>query len=322
MTPDLLNPNCILCDNQHRKRNLSNGLCRIVKSVDDDLPVRCVGPWAKEKIDYLRKYLNAFSTSMKSNVWDALNYIEICSGPGLCINRKTRREFNGTALAILDSVIPDHVTNVVFCDIDELVLQTLENRVFEHLKKYYPDRYDTLFNKFHFLLGSYEDNSISDAVCQVVCNSGRNPLSLTFIDPTDLSVPFHFIETLLTTYRSDLLLNFAFGTDFKRNIVKAIKETSHSGVKDKYSTFIGNRDFIDRKDVLDAAERNDLDELLQLFNNEYAKMLRSINLPFIDFEQIKHFYYLLFASQNEFGLKLWKRSHSIGANDERTISFD
>jgi len=54
--------------------------------------------WAKQKIVRLEKYFYAFATSMHDK-WDSLNYIEIASGPGICLDRKSLYEFDGSALA-------------------------------------------------------------------------------------------------------------------------------------------------------------------------------------------------------------------------------
>lgn len=80
------NSNCLkVCNKEDKKEITEDTLCTLVKGTQDNLPVRCVGEWAKEKIIRLVKYLNIFATGMK-NKWDGkLNYVEICSGPGSII---------------------------------------------------------------------------------------------------------------------------------------------------------------------------------------------------------------------------------------------
>jgi len=97
------NPNCKKgCNKEERGENTENDLCLEAFSVVDQLPIRCVGDWAIRKIFLLVQYFGIFSIGMKNKWSGKLNYIEICSGPGRCINRKSGDEFNGTALSIIE----------------------------------------------------------------------------------------------------------------------------------------------------------------------------------------------------------------------------
>ncbi len=90
---------CQRCSNrEERSVNSSNGLCTTALSVLDGLPVRCVGSWAFEKSYRLTQYFGIFCLGMH-NKWPALNYVEICSGPGRCVFREDGQEVDGTALA-------------------------------------------------------------------------------------------------------------------------------------------------------------------------------------------------------------------------------
>jgi hypothetical protein len=48
---------------------------------DDGLPMRESGPWAQEKLDYLKRYIDVFETSMRQK-WASRNYVDLLSGPG------------------------------------------------------------------------------------------------------------------------------------------------------------------------------------------------------------------------------------------------
>ena len=43
-----------------------------LEPVEDGLPMRKSGPWAKEKLDYLERYTNVFVTSMHDNFFCCL----------------------------------------------------------------------------------------------------------------------------------------------------------------------------------------------------------------------------------------------------------
>ena len=105
------------CNKGARKEITDNDLCTDVQSVIDGLPIRCVGDWAVEKIFMLVQYFGIFSNGMKNKWAGKLNYIEICSGPGRCINRTSGDEFNGTSMAILEHPAFQNVYKALFFDI-------------------------------------------------------------------------------------------------------------------------------------------------------------------------------------------------------------
>lgn len=49
---------------------------------DDGLYIPTVGQWSSQKHYFLRRYINAFTTSMK-NKWSALHYIDLFAGAGI-----------------------------------------------------------------------------------------------------------------------------------------------------------------------------------------------------------------------------------------------
>jgi hypothetical protein len=61
------NDQCVIgCKKRKRNYIEENSLCGIVFSVIDNLPVRCVGGWAKEKIYFLKREFEIFSGGMKN----------------------------------------------------------------------------------------------------------------------------------------------------------------------------------------------------------------------------------------------------------------
>lgn len=116
------------CNREDRQEVAENDICTNVKSVFDKLPVRCVGEWGIEKIYLLNQYFGIFSIGMK-NVWKGeINYIEICSGPGRCINRKNGNEFDGTSLSIVRHKAFQFIKKAIFFDFNSLVVDTLNER--------------------------------------------------------------------------------------------------------------------------------------------------------------------------------------------------
>jgi hypothetical protein len=73
----------------------------------DGLPARVSGPWTQEKLAYLERYATMFMRAMApkrtQRQWTDLVYLDFLAGPGRGIDRKTRREFDGSPLRALNS---------------------------------------------------------------------------------------------------------------------------------------------------------------------------------------------------------------------------
>ena len=179
-----LNPYCKRGCNKERRKDLTeNDLCTEANSINDSLPIRCVGEWGMQKIYLLLQYLGIFGIGMK-NKWK-LNYIEICSGPGRCIDRKGGMEFDGTATSIVKHKAFDHIQKALFFDFNKKVIDTLNKRL---------ENLSVDNSKAQAILGDYTK---PDELCATIKEQiSPYSLNLCFIDPTDCSVPFKLIEEI------------------------------------------------------------------------------------------------------------------------------
>lgn len=118
---------CKRCNTVEREKNTrENGCCKNMLSSLDELPVRCVGAWAIDKIYYLVQYLGIFAGGMKNK--KELYYVELCSGPGRCSTRN-QFEHDGTALAVINHPEFKHVKEAIFIDSDSHVVEVLNKRI-------------------------------------------------------------------------------------------------------------------------------------------------------------------------------------------------
>ncbi|MCK4795393.1 MAG: three-Cys-motif partner protein TcmP, partial [Desulfobacteraceae bacterium] len=196
---EMTNPDCVRCQREVRKRNVSNEVCTIVNSVLDGLTVRCVGEWSYDKIYRLVQYFGIFSRGMK-NKWAGLNYIEICSGPGRCVTRSDCNEMDGTSLAIINHKVFPELKKAVFIDIDPSVVDTLNKRI---------KSLDATQQAKAFV-GDYNDIK---GMMGIIKNLQTNYLNLICIDPTECDVPFETISAIAQYLRSaDIIINIALGT--------------------------------------------------------------------------------------------------------------
>lgn len=300
----IYNPQCKKCSKE--QRSTDDGLCQDVSSIIDAGKVRCVGPWAEEKIYYLTQYFSAFSISMK-NSWNSINYIEICSGPGRCINRENGTEFNGTPLSIIDTNGFKHIDNALFFDYNPSVVDTLnfrfKNRGIQNARA---------------VIGNYMTSSIIESIKAQI---PKNGLTLVFIDPTDLSIPFEFIKQIKSYLnKMDLMINIAVGTDFNRNVKNAITKPGYQLTYQKYVTFLGSNEFLTDERTISLAELGNQDQSLRnSFRQAYQKNLSKLGFNYFGTELVRHYYDILYASAHERGIHLWKDVNKIEFDGQRKL---
>jgi len=303
------NPACNKgCNKATRAEIAENDICSQVESVIDQLSIRCVGDHAIQKIHFLTQYFGIFSIGMHRKWSNKINYIEICSGPGRCINRENGDEFNGTALAILEHPAFKYLGQALFFDSDLDVINMLKQRIqARNIRNAYV---------FH---GDYNENTdICDKLSRVV---PKGSLNLVFIDPTDCSVPFQLIKYIKQVVPNmDLIINIASGTDFNRNIGSALQDQpKFKNSIAKYSRFLDGREFFDDPENIQRAKQGKFLELRNKFRDEYQRNLESIGFKFFEFNAIEHFYDLLFATSHKRGLEFWDEATKIDFNRQRKL---
>lgn len=301
------NPNCEQCKNRD-ERNTRDGLCETVLSVDDSLPVRCVGKWARDKIFFLNQYFGIFGNGMKKR-WDGrLDYFEICSGPGRCVVREEACEIDGTSLAVTHNQAFAHYNGATFFDIGEKVVDVLNQR--------FEDR--GIRGRAEAIVADYYD---AKGIAFAAQERSAGGLNLAFIDPTDCSVPFSTVQALVDTLHSvDLIINVAVGTDATRNIKPAILD-ANSKSRIKYKNFLGGNDFFCDDEVVFLAKAGKNDQLRLKFREYYRRSLKGLGFKYFATERVEHFYDLLFASRHPKGLEFWKKAQKYSPYNQGAFPF-
>lgn len=291
------------------ERDLDNGLCTKTTSILDNMPVRCVGSWQYNKIYLLTRYFDIFTKGMKGR-WKGLNYIEICSGPGRCIQRDTGEEIDGTAMSILRQPGYQFTTKAVFFDYDKAVIDTLGKRVC------------TLdaAKKATVMEGDYHN---ADGICDYLSSFPKDHLNLCFIDPTHCEVPFATIRRIIETLRSvDIIINVAIGTDIARNLPNAIlSPDKFRAVRKKYENFLGLDTFFSASKVVAAAKTDRDEELRRLFIQAYMNQFEQLGYVYADQRPVEHYYVLLFLSKHKTGLSFWRKANSVGPDNQREMEL-
>lgn len=294
------NESCIMCSNSKDRAKMkdSDGYCSLVKG-KDGLPLRCVGQWGQKKVFTLAKYFRQVGVALKER---EINYIEICSGPGLCIDFRSGDEFDGSPLAILKSEEAKNYDHLFFFDHDERTLEILRERI-----KRSTDISQEVKEKTIITIGDYNE---VEAIIDIIKLASPHPwLNLVFIDPTDLSVPAPLLVSLTSfCQRTDFIINFVDGIDLKRNIVLAVSsESSKARVKYSNALAIGS-DYFEDIETLSQAGNHDIVRLAERYADEYFKPLRDRGYEYIFETPILHYYKLYLLSRNDLGRKFWKNA--------------
>jgi len=305
---DILNPDCLTnCDREKRKKITNDNICNELSSVVDGLPIRCVRSWAKEKIYLLTQYFGIFAQGMYKLWENNIVYIEICSGPGRCIDRESGFEFDGTPLTIIKKPEYKYIKKALFFDFDLSIVDTLNKRL----------------NNNNNAVSLYGDYNNPDDLCKKINQEvpGKN-LYFVFIDPTDCSIPFSTIMKIKENLRSvDLLINIATGTDFNRNAKNIINNPdSYKMLINKYEYFLNSEGIFKNDKFTRLVENNDNENIRNYFREIYQQSLENIGYNFFDYTPIEHYYDLLFASASKTGLSLWKKAtKSIDVSGQRSL---
>lgn len=305
------NKNCLRnCDRDQRKTTTNDDICLVTKSITDGLPVRCVGDWSRTKIFLLAQYFGIFSTGMKGK-WDGnINYIEICSGPGRCVERSSGMEINGTSLCVLNHQAFKYLKFAFFFDSNMDVVTTLNSRI-ENVK----------IGNAKAYIGDYNQ---PDKICEIILTQvNQYSLNLIFIDPTDCSLPFSMIESLKRRLpHVDFIVNVAVGTDFNRNILQILqKPDSYKEVMKKYRNFLGNNTFFENNRIKQLAIERDSLGLRNAFREEFINSLQRIGYQYFGQKKVKHYYDIVFASSDPKGIDFWEKATKNEYDGQRTLDL-
>lgn len=303
---EVKHPKCDKCSRLDRRDYTDDGICNRVTSVADDGPVRCVGGWVQQKLHFLTQYLGIFAQSMPHKWGGHIHYVELCSGPGRCMDRETGTEMDGSALAVLDHHTFQHLESATFLDYNVAVVNALNARIIAR----------GLRTKACAFRADYND---SKGLASILSQRSSVGLSLVFIDPTDCSLPFDSVSAISNVLqKADLIINVATGTDAGRNLPYAILNKD-SDVRTKYVRFLGSSVFFERTSTITLAQTGKHQELRQQFRDAYRAELTRLGYMHFAQERVEHYYDLLFASRHHTGLRFWEKAQQTRPDGQMTL---
>src|ERR1035441_7673137 len=249
----------------------------------DGLPIRDSGPWIETKHKLLTYYSHLFATGMK-NHWNSRVYLELFSGPGRCLIRKTGKEDLGSPL----KVIEQEFTNFIFTEMSVPAAEALAQRLVD-----------------------FKNSARTEIWCGDCADAIQSmeiparSLTFAFIDPTGIGhAPFSLIENLHLKTRCDLLINIQHGMGIKMNIHQYTPDAKEESA---LTRFLGN-------DSWKQLPRHNAREFFRNVLGLYKEHLEKLGFKFVGREVLitndhnTPLYLLLYASEHPKGKEFWDKS--------------
>jgi three-Cys-motif partner protein len=284
----------------------------MIRRASDGLRARVVGPWTQDKLTYVEHYAKAFMTAMapkrQQGRWKSLVYIDLLAGPGRCIDRSTKVEFDGSPLRALR--VKPAFDHLYFTDLVPENIAALRKRI--PSEDY--DRVDCLHG------------NCNELIRDILKKFSGKTLGLAFLDPEGFEVRFETLR-LLATRPIDILYLFPSGIGIARNL-RTFARSTHSQMDDLW----GGADWRELPSARFAAgQRLTQEEKLSYerpwvwsFRSKVAKLgflYQDEGDPVLFNKRRVPMYHLLFFSKNPVGLTIWRGIKRIEPSGQRKLSI-
>jgi len=273
--------------------------------VADGLPARDSGEWVKEKLFYVKRYIDAFEIAMRGKSWRRRIFIDLFSGPGKCVIRDTNEHLLGSPLIALQTQYP--FTDYYFGDLDRGNINALRQRT---------SNCSIPKGKVHFLLGD-ANSKVNDVITEIgrfdkQYIDGVLPcLNLAFLDPEGLELEWETIAQLAKMNRMDLIIHYS-QNGLTRNLDKCYATEKDTVVdkffgdkkwRDVYKAALSKRESIGIHRALIDFYKSKLSDLGYVVINDSDEIARE---PLIrNTQKNAPLYRLIFASKHPLGNKIW-----------------
>lgn len=270
---------------------------------DDGLPTRESGAWVVEKLDYLRRYMDVFETSMRGKPWRRRHYIDLFAGPGKC------RVPNGAVCLgspLLALVTSHPFTDYFFVDSDNRNTEALRQRCSIHPS----------YGSIRLRCGDanvvvHDIVKHIRAVDRTFMEGSWSSLNLAFLDPDGLELKWEAVASLATLSRMDLIVHYP-QMGLSRYMPKACAEEQHTTIDD----FFGGTEW---RAIYKRYQRKQARFIHRELINHYREKLQDLGYvdvctdletghePLIrNARRNAPLYRLLFASKHHRGHEFWR----------------
>lgn len=253
----------------------------------DGLVTDVVGPWALDKHERLRKYIDAYRSAramfLPPRGTGGATFIDLFSGPGRSQRDDNGQFIDGSPLVAYRAAQQSRTrfSELHFNDLDTANIGALRQRVSN--------------------LGgaaSFYNEAAETAVDRIAYALDPSGLHFAFLDPYNLdNLPFSIIERLATLPRMDMLIHVSV-FDLQRNLRRYLDD---GRVLDAFMP--GWRGAVDQNRVDQAVRTDLLQHWLGLIRRLGTSPAEGIEL--VSATGGQRLYWLVFVSAHELGRKLW-----------------
>ncbi len=260
---------------------------------DDDLPADEVGVWAKEKHDYLCRYIDISRSARAKYLGPGkagATYIDLFCGPGRCRVRDTGEWIDGSVIAAWKKSQEGGApfTQVFIGDLDTQRRGAAAARLRQ--------------------LGAPVveiDGAAVSAVQQVIAQLNSYGLHFAFLDPFNLeALDFGIIEFLSKLKRIDMLVHVN-QMDLQRNLVS--NATSEESAFDTFAPGWRNKVNVMR------GQQEIRQSVFQYWRDQVASLgvWPSADMKLITGSKNQPLYWLLLASKHDLAHKFWATASNV-----------
>ncbi len=278
-----------------------------------------VGPWAKEKLECLRKYLQAYTTILSRQNFEGYFYIDAFAGPGMLKVRQQQTSdstqqslfeiaeyatedtdateyISGSPHVALELEIP--FTDYIFIEVDQNRLNQLKE-----LK----NNYDSKSRRIYLRKRDCNDY-LRELLKDIQWKQWRGVI---FMDPFGMQVPWDTIAEIGRTKAIEVFINFPVGMAIQRLLKRSGKFTPAE--RNKLDQYFGTDEWYDLlyepgQDLF-GENTTKIQEAGDVLVKWYRQRLQSV-FPFVSLAREiqstrgRPLYYLIFAGPNETGAKI------------------
>ena len=293
-----------------------------------------VGPWAKDKLDRLGKYLRAYTTIMKDQKWcEGFHYIDAFAGPGDHEVRQQKPDKrHETQQALLDvsdygSVQEEQQQFLAGSPRVALGLQfPFTNYVFvEHSAERTAalERIKEEYGPARSIHIRQEDCTkyLRDKIAANKKLDWKTNRALVFLDPFGMQVGWQTIADLAATKAIEVFLNFPVGMAIQRLLLRQ-PDNFTEAQRCRLDEYFGSPEWASvlykpKKTLFGDDEQEKIEESGAALLKWYRDRLRTIFLDVSKAALIRntrggHLYYLLLASPKKNGVKIANAILSAG----------
>jgi three-Cys-motif partner protein len=278
----------------------------------DGLRARLGGPWTEEKLYYVRRYANAFTTAMtphrNAGKWDSLEYFDPLCGPGIDIDRKSKREFPGSPQIAIET-IPGF---------DRIVLGDLNRENVKALRQRIPS------DQLHRV--DLQHGDCHERAKAVVDKLSRRALALAFVDPEGFEVRFELFQTLARR-AVDIILLFPSGIGITRNERLFAQSETAPAIERLWGDATWRDLPVMKLFARKALTEDDIERFTQSYAQAFMKRIETLGYQHngcvgpLRNDQGAPMYHLLFFSKSSAGLKLWRGIGAIEPDGQRQLGY-